>query len=186
MRTAAQAALKLAAWLSIIGQDKQSRKLLQEARHIGGSTGTNDTNLQASLASDLLGDNLKQAGRIVEAQAAYRIAIDLGRLSGESKGLEIAAHACLKTGMLSDGTSSFSDAQPAYQETLTISRQAATANAMQYGAVAALLLGTGLAERGQGENAKGLFEEAVRLGDSSQTKTGKEVADQARSYLQHQ
>jgi len=129
-----------------------------------------------------LGDNLKQAGRHLEAQAAYRRAIDLGQLSLKDKGLEIAAHASLKIGLLLE-QNSFSDAQPVYQETIAISREAASAIAQQYGAAAALLLGTGFAERGLTEDAKKMYEEAIRLGDSSGTSVGVQSADQAREYL---
>ncbi|MFC2060323.1 hypothetical protein ACFLTZ_04435 [Chloroflexota bacterium] len=184
LRTATQAALKLAAWLSIIGRDKQSRELLEEAAHIGSTTDTDDTNLQASLASDLLGDNLKQAERLIDAELAYRRAINLGKLSQKDKGLEIATHASLKIGLLLDKTS-FPDAQQAYQEAISISRGTASANAQQYGAAAALLLGTAFDECGQTEDAKAMYEEAIRMGDSSGTHVGIQTADQAREYLRN-
>jgi tetratricopeptide (TPR) repeat protein len=175
--------LVLASWLNIVGKEQESKALLKEAIHIGSITATKDTNIQAGLASELLADNLKRAGRLTEAQAAYRRAIELGLLNGEDRGSEIAAHASLHLGMLIEQTHAFPDAQPDYQTALNISKKVTTQKTLQYGSVAALLLGTGFAERGQAEVAKSMFEEAIRLGDTSGTPEGTNVANQAREYL---
>lgn len=184
LRTATQAALSLARWYDIIGQEKQSKELLEEAQHIGSVTNTSDTNFQASYASELLADNLLHSGRLLEAQLAYRKAVDLGRLNGQKRGLDIACHASVSLGMLLDRIKSFSEAQLAYEDAVSIAKEANTANSLFYGASAALLLGTGFAELGQTVNAISMLEEAVRLGESSNTTKGTNTANEARTYLQ--
>ena len=183
LRTATQAALSLARWYDIIGQEKQSRELLEEAQHIGSATNTSDTNFQASYASELLADNLLHSGRLREAQLAYRKAVDLGRLSGQEKGLDVACHASVRLGMLLDRINSFSESQSIYQGAISIAKEAKTANSFFYGATAAFLLGTGFAEAGNIEDAICMLEEAISLGESSNTSKGTDIANQARSYL---
>jgi tetratricopeptide (TPR) repeat protein len=184
LRTATQAALSLARWYDIIGQEKQSKEFLEEAQHIGSVTNTSDTNFQASYASELLADNLLHSGRLREAQLAYRKAVDLGRSNGQKRGLDIACHASLSLGMLLDRVKSFSEAQSAYLNAISIAKEAKTANSLFYGATAAILLGTGFDELKQTREAIDMFEEAARLGEASQTSKGTDIANQARNYLQ--
>ena len=132
----------------------------------------------------MLADNLLHSGRLLEAQSAYRKAVDLGRSNGQKRGLDIACHASLSLGMLLDRVKSFSEAQSAYQDAISIAKEAKTANSLFYGATAAFLLGTGLADAGQTENAILMLEEAIILRELSKTLKGTDIANQVRDYLQ--
>jgi tetratricopeptide (TPR) repeat protein len=184
LQTATNAAFKLAAWFNVVDQEIRSKELLEEAVHLGKSTDTHETNLRASMASDLLGDNLKKAKRLSDAHLAYRQAVKLGKRSEKEKGLEIAAHALVKIGLLLDNTS-FQEAEKAYREAFEISAKVGSAAIFQQGATAAMLLGTAYVEKGQTEAAKHFLKEAMRMGDASHTPSGSQAAEHARSYMRH-